>query len=184
MLRLFILILMAMSATVMGRRVAAPSPITARFGEITFTTSTAECGVLLVRHASKESEAEKLRIYRVWYNPRIERDTQDIWITDLFFVGATLWIRDEQDRIFSVGVKSFKVTRRRDIGSVAFEELKKNRQSQRNPLIAPDRFVSRCHLCPHLPALNRLSLSDPPARDALLALPRLSTLNIQLSTSA
>lgn len=80
---------------------------------------------MLVQRGAAPRKLEKQRIYRVRYNPFKERDVQDVWIADMFIAGDTLWIRDELNRIYSMTMKTFSVTQRKDVSIDDLQKLKR-----------------------------------------------------------
>jgi hypothetical protein len=122
---LLIILILSFTSTAWAKRIGAPPEIEVRFSNTTLRSTHNECGIIFVRRDSNPSKIERKRIYRVWYNPFLEKDVQNIWIKNMFLTGTTLWIRDEKNRIFTVGMKFGDVTRRKDVTDSQFEKLLK-----------------------------------------------------------
>src|SRR5687767_9073211 len=54
----------------------------------------------------------KLRVYKTRYDPRLEKDVQDVFITSLEISGNALLVVNERDERYEVDLKSRKVTRK------------------------------------------------------------------------
>ena len=121
---LYLALVILSVTTAEAKRIAISEPITVSSQDHTFTTSTEECGILIIKSKSDPRKIKNKRVYRIWYNPFIEKDVQDIWIKDMFICDSKLWICDETDRIFTIEIKLFEVTRRSDLNSRQFNELK------------------------------------------------------------
>lgn len=128
---LAILALILSTLSVDAKRGAKPIPKTTTFGDVEFITSSEECGIVLVKRSTAPHKLEKQRVYRVRYHPFKERDVQDVWIADMFTTGDTLWIRDELNRIYSMTIKTFSVSERKDVSIDDLQRLK--RKTSANP---------------------------------------------------
>lgn len=132
---LTILALILSTLSVDAKRGAKPNPKTATFGDVEFIASPEECGIVLVKRSTAPHKLEKRRIYRIRYNPFKERDVQDVWIADMFIAGDTLWIRDELNRIYSMTMKTFSVSQRKDVSIDDLQKLK--RKTAANKALLP-----------------------------------------------
>ncbi|MBN2652269.1 MAG: hypothetical protein JXR63_07795 [Spirochaetales bacterium] len=72
-------------------------------------------GIIEIWDIEKNVLIKRKIIYRIRYNPFIERDVQDIFITklDISEDGNFLIITDEKERIYYMNLRNFKVHRKR-----------------------------------------------------------------------
>lgn len=56
--------------------------------------------------AASGKELWRVKVFHNQIDPSLERDVQDVFITDLTLQGATLLVKDEKARVFSIDLKT------------------------------------------------------------------------------
>lgn len=94
------------------------------FGGSEFVQSTDVCGLVLQKKVGTGEIIRKIRFYRVRYKPVLERDVQDVWLTDFFLAGDVIWARDEKGRMYKMLLKTLKPSRVEYLTKEEFEKMK------------------------------------------------------------
>ena len=100
----------------------APQEIEVTFENFVFRSSTVECGIILIE---KDGKIKQKRIYKVSYDSNLEKDVQDVWITDMFVALGGLMIRNEKNEIYEMNFKAFEVIERNGISQEQFEQMRR-----------------------------------------------------------
>ncbi len=111
-------ILLSMAAVMMalplyGKR-AAPKPVPpVTVGSIQYSAPNSPdvMGYVVATEVGTGREVWRVRIYRVFYNPFLETDVQDVHITSLVVSGNTLLITNEDGGKYMLDLASRKVTK-------------------------------------------------------------------------
>lgn len=94
------------------------------FGDNEFSQSSEVCGVVLQKNKNTGAVIRKIRFYRVFYKPLLEKDVQDIWLTDFFRSGDDIWARDEKGRIYKMLLQTLKPSQVKYLTDKDFAKLK------------------------------------------------------------
>ena len=116
----FVLVVSILTAE--GKRLAPEEPKPVRFENVTYSVpnftfnddSTQNGGFLEARDV-KQNLLWRIQVFTTYYNPHLEHDGQDVFITSLSLDEArrVLLLSDEQRRVFAVDISTRKVTRLR-----------------------------------------------------------------------
>jgi hypothetical protein len=106
-----------------AKRQPPPAPISLHVGDSIFTTSDTECGIVYQHEKSTGALIKDIRFYRINYDPKLERDVQDIWITAFFHFDDVFWARDEDGRLYKMPLKTLKLAPITDMTQAQFEAL-------------------------------------------------------------
>lgn len=90
----------------------AVEPITVH--GITYSAPASAMGFIVASDASSGRELWRQRIYRISFNPSLERDVQDVFITSLTLRSGSLVIANEHGERYAVNLSTRKVTRESD----------------------------------------------------------------------
>ncbi len=107
-----------------AKRAAPPKLPPIVFGDNEFSQSADVCGVVLQKNTNTGKVIRKIRFYRVFFKPLLEKDVQDVWLTDFFRAGDDIWAREEKGRIYKMLLKTLKPSRVKYLTDEEFEKLK------------------------------------------------------------
>ena len=80
--------------------------------------------MVLQKNKNTGAVIRKIRFYRVFYKPLLEKDVQDIWLTDFFRSGDDIWARDEKGRIYKMLLQTLKPSQVKYLTDKDFAKLK------------------------------------------------------------
>ena len=81
---------------------------------VTYCAPAAAMGFVVAFDASSRRELWRQRIYRIRFDPSLERDVQDLFITSLTVRGGSLVIANEHGDRYALDLSTRKVTRESD----------------------------------------------------------------------
>jgi hypothetical protein len=81
---------------------------------VTYSAPATAMGFVVAVHASSGRELWRRRIYRIRFDPSLERDVQDVFITSLTLRGGSLVIANEHGARYALNLSTRKVTRESD----------------------------------------------------------------------
>ena len=90
----------------------AVEPVTVQ--GVTYSAPASAMGFVIAVDASSHRELWRQRIYRVRFDPSLERDVQDVFITSLTLRGGSLVIANEHGERYALDLSTRKVTRETD----------------------------------------------------------------------
>ena len=99
---------------------------------VTYSAPATAMGFVVASDASSGRELWRRRIYRIHFNPSLERDVQDVFITSLTLRGEYLLIANEHGERYALDLSTRKITRETDHTAPNHAmETKGTRRSQR-----------------------------------------------------
>ncbi len=78
---------------------------------VRYTAPSEAMGFVIAAAADSGKELWRVRIYEVRFDPALERDVQDVFITSLEMKGRALVVTNERGEKYALDLKTRKVTR-------------------------------------------------------------------------
>jgi len=106
-------VVVSLSLTLSAKR-APPQPVAPVFqNNVKYSAAgDGRTGIVIASDASSGKELWRVEIFRVDYNPRLEEDVQDVYITELKLEDNRLLVKDEKLRCYLVDLSTRRVKRK------------------------------------------------------------------------